>query len=213
MYLYQRIKCTNIIFDKRYYIIKNFKNNKKDVKNMCIYKYNIILLNAVTEFWTKPRTEEELKIAEIIFRFIDFALAMLILYGLVLLIKKMIKKIKQNKQDKIFEAKKKKYESFNHNSGEAWDYESARAYSNEGQEFKQDYNNSYEQKNNYENIKSSNSDNNYFESLFADAETIEQATSVYKNLSKVFHPDSQNGSEEKMKALTAAYENYKKTHK
>ena len=116
------------------------------------------------------------------------------------------------------------YDNYDHNSGEAWDFEDAKMYRDTKQKFgktafendEQDYTyrdqssynqNSYNQNNN----QSASSNTNMFDAMFKGL-SPEKAREVYISLTKSFHSDN-GGDDSKMGELNAAYDNYKKYNK
>lgn len=117
------------------------------------------------------------------------------------------------------------YDNYDHNSGEAWDFEDAKMYRDTKQKFgkdaafendEQDYTyrdqssynqNSYNQNNN----QSASSSTNMFDAMF-EGLSPEKAREVYISLTKSFHSDN-GGDDSKMGELNAAYDNYKKYNK
>ena len=117
------------------------------------------------------------------------------------------------------------YDNYDHNSGEAWDFEDAKMYRDTKQKFgkdaafendEQDYTyrdqssynqNSYNQNNN----QSASSSTNMFDAMFEGLRP-EKAREVYISLTKSFHSDN-GGDDSKMGELNAAYDNYKKYNK
>ena len=138
----------------------------------------------------------------------------------------IIKSIKRPKVYQYSYSSTGDYDNYDHNSGEAWDFEDAKMYRDTKQKFGKDaaFENAYEQdytyrdqssynQNSYNqnNNQSASSSTNMFDAMF-EGLSPEKAREVYISLTKSFHSDN-GGDDSKMGELNAAYDNYKKYNK